>query len=124
MSRRLKDLAGAESELLGRALIRHGLLLGSDNDRVAWRACKELYDRLFGPPRPLQNGDAIAAMTGRLPVAAARTKLAILIERRAREITENRVAGSDRLYSSPDSPARSSIASSASRASASSTRDG
>jgi hypothetical protein len=47
----LEDLAAGELELLNRALVRLGLLIASDDARVAWRACKEVLDRVLGRPQ-------------------------------------------------------------------------
>jgi len=47
----LEDLSVAEPELLDRALVRLNLLLGSEDDRVALRAVKEVLDRTLGRPR-------------------------------------------------------------------------
>jgi hypothetical protein len=47
----LEDLVAAESELLDRALARLSLLIGSEDDRVALRAVKEVLDRTVGRPR-------------------------------------------------------------------------
>jgi hypothetical protein len=41
----LEDLAAAEPELFDRALARLNLLIGSEDDRVALRAVKEVLDR-------------------------------------------------------------------------------
>jgi hypothetical protein len=84
----LEDLAAAEPELLHRALARLTLLIGSEDDRVALRAVKEVLDRTLGRPRqrhedgPSQRLDMDAAL------AEAREKFTSLIERRpARSVT-------------------------------------
>jgi hypothetical protein len=88
----LEGLATAEDELLERALVRHALLLSSDDPRVAWRACKELYDRLLGPAGSQCGDDLIGASRDwDAEVTAAREKLNTLIERRARAIVEERL---------------------------------
>jgi hypothetical protein len=51
----LEDLAAAELELLDRALARLNLLIGSEDDRVALRAVKEVLDRTLGRPRERQE---------------------------------------------------------------------
>jgi hypothetical protein len=72
-------LSATEPELLDRALVRLSLLIGSEDDRVALRAVKEVLDRTLGRPRQRpasfkQRPEMDAAM------AAAREKLAALIE--------------------------------------------
>jgi hypothetical protein len=47
----LEDLAAAELDVLGGALLRLILLVSSDDDRVALRAVKEVLDRTLGRPR-------------------------------------------------------------------------
>src|SRR5687768_5358131 len=47
----LEDLATAELELLGQALVRLNLLIASEDSRVALRACIEVFDRVLGRPR-------------------------------------------------------------------------
>lgn len=47
----LEDLSAIEPELLDRALVRLNLLIGSEDDRVALRAVKEVLDRTLGRPR-------------------------------------------------------------------------
>jgi hypothetical protein len=76
----LEDLAAAESELLDRALARLSLLIGSEDDRVALRAVKEVLDRTFGRPsqheyRRARGPDMDAAL------ATAREKLAAALSR-------------------------------------------
>lgn len=51
----LEDLSSAELDLLDRALVRLNLLLASDDDRVALRACVEIFDRVLGRPRQQQE---------------------------------------------------------------------
>jgi hypothetical protein len=51
-------LAAAEPELLDRALARLGLLIGSEDDRVALRAVKETLDRTLGRPKQ-QKGRSV-----------------------------------------------------------------
>jgi hypothetical protein len=51
----LEDLKAAEPELLDRALARLNLLIGSEDDRVAMRAVKEVLDRTLGRPRQQQE---------------------------------------------------------------------
>jgi len=47
----LDDLSAAEPELLDRALARLSQLIGSEDDRAALRAVKEVLDRTLGRPR-------------------------------------------------------------------------
>jgi hypothetical protein len=47
----LEDLSAAEPELLDRALARLNLLIGSEDERVALRAVKEVLDRTLGRRR-------------------------------------------------------------------------
>jgi hypothetical protein len=85
----LEDMAAAEPELLDRALARLSLLIGSEDERVALGAVKEVLDRTLGRSRQRPDGgsskhgpDMDAALAG------AREKLAALIERRsARRVT-------------------------------------
>jgi hypothetical protein len=77
----LEDLA-AESELLDRALARLSQLIGSEDDRVALRAVKEVLDRTVGRPR--QRPDCERSQGPDMDAARARAaKLAALIERSA-----------------------------------------
>lgn len=46
-----EDLTASEPELLDLALARLNLLIGSEDDRVALRAVKEVLDRILGRPR-------------------------------------------------------------------------
>jgi hypothetical protein len=79
----VEDLSAAESELLDRALAGLYLLVGSEDDRVALRAVKEVLDRTLGQPRqrhehgPSNGRDMDAAL------ASAREKLTAQLERRA-----------------------------------------
>jgi hypothetical protein len=51
----LEDLAVAELEVRGRALVRLNLLLASDDHRVALRAYTEIFGRILGKPRQQQE---------------------------------------------------------------------
>jgi hypothetical protein len=79
----LEDLSAAEPELLDRALARLSQLIGSEDDRIALRAVKEVLDRTLGRPgqrheyRRSQAPDMDAAL------AEAHEKLAERLERRA-----------------------------------------
>jgi hypothetical protein len=80
----LEDLT--ESELLDRALARLNLPIGSEDDRVALRAVKEVLDRTLGRPRERhdsfkQGPDMQAAL------ARAHEELAERLERRAARVT-------------------------------------
>lgn len=81
----LEDLAAGELELLDRALLRLGLLIASDDDRVAWRASKEVLDRVLGRPGPQQEyrGSIELRRDTEAELAQARERLAFLIERHA-----------------------------------------
>ena len=74
----LEDLA--EAELLDRAVVRIGLLIASDDDRVALRASIEVLDRVLGRPKPAPSAPErdFAA-----EVESAREKLAEMIDRAA-----------------------------------------
>jgi hypothetical protein len=84
------DVAGpeastaAEPELLDQALARLNLLIGSEDDRVALRAVREVLDRTLGRPR--QRPDGGSAKQGPdmdAALAGAREKLGARIERHA-----------------------------------------
>lgn len=80
----LEDLATAELELLDRALVRLNLLIGSDDDRVALRAVKEVLDRVLGRPRQQEHRGSIEFRRNMgTALAHARERLAVLIERHA-----------------------------------------
>ena len=84
----LEDLTAAEPELLDRALARLNLLLGSEDDRVALRAVKEVLDRTLGRPRQRHDHGHSRGPDMDAALAAAREKLvAALIERSARRVT-------------------------------------
>jgi hypothetical protein len=85
----LEDLAEAELELLDRALVRLNLLIGSEDDRVALRAVKEVLDRTLGRPRQTPEVGRSHGPDMDAALAAAREKLvAALIERpAARSVT-------------------------------------
>jgi hypothetical protein len=85
----LEDLDRAELELAERAIVRLGLLLASEDDRVAMRACKEVFDRVLGRPRERQEHRGLISSDTEAEVAVAREKLAILIERRAQAIAKS-----------------------------------
>jgi hypothetical protein len=78
----LEDLDGAKLELLDRALVRLALLIASEDDRIAMRACREVFDRVLGRPsqRSHRGGANRARRDREAESAAAREKLAILIE--------------------------------------------
>jgi hypothetical protein len=86
---KFEELTAAEPELLHRALARLNLLIGSEDDRVALRAVREVLDRTLGRPTQRNDGrsfDQRPDMDAAL--AAAREKLAALIERHvARSVT-------------------------------------
>jgi hypothetical protein len=69
----LEELAEAELELVERGLVRLELLIASDDERVALRACKEVFDRVLGRPR-LAPGTVEPDCMGELE--SAREKLA------------------------------------------------
>jgi hypothetical protein len=48
-----------ESELLDRALVRLALLIASEDDRIAMRACKEVFDRVLGRPSQRWTEEAV-----------------------------------------------------------------
>ena len=80
----LEDFAAAEPELLDQALARLYLLIGSEDDRVALRAVKEVLDRTLGRPRaPHDRGSLKQRPDMDAALAGAREKLAALIERHA-----------------------------------------
>jgi hypothetical protein len=61
-----------------------GLLIGSEDDRVALRAVKEALDRTLGRPRQRHEHGRSRGRDMDAALAAAREKLvAVLIERRA-----------------------------------------
>ena len=70
---------------LDRALVRLNLLIGSDDDRVALRAVKEVLDRVLGRPRQQQEyGRSFERRRGmETELVQAREKLAPLIARHA-----------------------------------------
>jgi hypothetical protein len=88
----LEDLNGAEIELLDRALLRLALLIASEDDRIALRACREVFDRVLGRPsqRSERGGANGARRDKEAEAAAAREKLEILINSRAREFAASR----------------------------------
>jgi hypothetical protein len=80
----LGDFVAAEPELLDRALARLNLLLGSEDDRIALRAVKEVLDRTLGRPRQQHEHGRSRGPDMDAALAAAREKLvAALIERPA-----------------------------------------
>jgi hypothetical protein len=79
----LEDLTTAEPELLDRALARLGILIGSEDDRVALRPVKEVLDRTLGRPRQRHEHGRSHGPDMDAALAAAREKLEALIERRA-----------------------------------------
>lgn len=79
----LEDLTAAEPELLDQALARLGILIGSEDDRVALRAVKEVLDRTLGRPRQRHEHGRSHGPDMDAALAAAREKLVALIERRA-----------------------------------------
>jgi hypothetical protein len=84
----LEDLTAAEPELLDRALARLNLLIGSEDDRVALRAVKEVLDRTLGRPRQRHEQGRSRGPDMDAALAAAREKLVVaLIERPARRVT-------------------------------------
>jgi hypothetical protein len=85
----LEDFATAELELLDRALARLSLLIGSEDDRVALRAVKDVLDRTLGRPTRRQEYGRSQRPDMDSALAAAREKLvAALIERpAARRVT-------------------------------------
>jgi hypothetical protein len=78
-----EDLAAAESELLDRAVARLNLLFGSEDDRVALRAVREVLDRTLGRPKLRHEHERSHGPDMEATLAAAREKLEALIERRA-----------------------------------------
>jgi hypothetical protein len=84
----LEDLTAAEPELLDRAVARLNLLIGSEDDRIALRAVKEVLDRTLGRPRQRHDFGHPRGPDMDAALATAREKLAALIERRpARSVT-------------------------------------
>jgi hypothetical protein len=80
----LEDLAAAEPELFDRALTRLNLLIGSEDDRVALRAVKEVLDRTLGRPSHQQDrGRSRERRDMESALAQAREKLTAQLERRA-----------------------------------------
>jgi hypothetical protein len=77
----LDDLAAAEPELLDRPLARLGLLIGSEDDRVALRDVKEVLDHTLGRPRERQEHGRSYGPEMEAAAARAREKLAALIDR-------------------------------------------
>jgi hypothetical protein len=73
----LEDLAVAEPELLDRALARLGLLIGSEDDRVALRAVKEVLDRTLGRPRQQHEQGRSHPPDMEAALASAREKLRV-----------------------------------------------
>jgi hypothetical protein len=78
-----EDLAAAESELLDRAVARLNLLIGSEDDRVALRAVKEVLDRTLGRPRQRHEHGRSHGADMDATLAAAREKLEAQIECRS-----------------------------------------
>jgi hypothetical protein len=76
-------LAAAEPELLDRTLGRLNLLIGSEDDRVALRAVKEVLDRTLGRPRQRHEHGRSQGTDMDAALAAAREKLTSLIARHA-----------------------------------------
>jgi hypothetical protein len=72
-------LAAAEAELLDRALTRLNLLIGSEDDRVALRAVKEVLDRTLGRPRERPEHGRSYGPDMEAAAARAREGLAALI---------------------------------------------
>jgi hypothetical protein len=79
----LEDLAAAEPELLDQALARLYLLIGSEDDRVALRAVKEVLDRTLGWSRQRHEHGRSQGTDMDAALAAAREKLTSLIARHA-----------------------------------------
>jgi hypothetical protein len=77
----LEDLAAAESELLDRALARLSQLIGSEDDRVALRAVKEVLDRTVGRPRQRPDYERSQGPDMDAALAAAREKLVAALSR-------------------------------------------
>jgi hypothetical protein len=83
-----EDLTAAEAKLLDRALARLNLLIGSEDDRVALRAVKEVLDRTLGRPRQRHEHGRTHGPDMDAAAVRAREKLEALIERRtARSLT-------------------------------------
>jgi hypothetical protein len=78
-----EDLTAAEPELLDQALARLNLLIGSEDDRVALRAVKEVLDRTLGRPRQRHEHRRSQGTDMDAALAAAREKLTSLIARHA-----------------------------------------
>ena len=79
----LEDLTAAEPDLLDRALARLNLLIGSEDDRVALRAVREVLDRTLGRPRQRHEHGRSHGPDMDAAVARAREKLTSLIARHA-----------------------------------------
>jgi hypothetical protein len=79
----VEDLSAAEPELLDRALARLFLLVGSEDDRVALRAVKEVLDRTLGRPRQRHGHGRSHGPDMDAALASAREKLTAQLERRA-----------------------------------------
>ncbi|HXL42475.1 MAG TPA: hypothetical protein VN960_00275 [Gaiellaceae bacterium] len=80
-----EDLAVAELDLFGRAFVRLNLLLASADDRVALRACTEIFDRVLGKPRQQQEfgGSREPRLDMEAALAEAHQKLGVRLERHA-----------------------------------------
>jgi hypothetical protein len=77
------ELTAAEPRLLDRALARLGILISSEDDRVALCAVKEVLDRTLGRPRQRHEHGRSQGPDMDAALAAAREKPEALIERRA-----------------------------------------
>jgi hypothetical protein len=77
----LEDLVAAESELLDRALARLSLLIGSEDDRVALRAVKEVLDRTVGRPRQPPDYERSQGPDMETALVRAREKLVAALSR-------------------------------------------
>jgi hypothetical protein len=77
----LEDLAPAESELLDRALGRLSQLIGSEDDRVALRAVKEVLDRILGRAWQRHEYEHTSGPDMDAALVGAREKLIALIKR-------------------------------------------
>ena len=80
----LEGLSVAEPQLLDRALVRLNLLIGSEDDRVALRAVREVLDRTLGRPSQRREQGRSRGPDMDAALATAREKLvAALIKRSA-----------------------------------------
>jgi hypothetical protein len=70
------------SDLLEKALDRLALLLDSEDDMVAVRAAREVFDRVLGKSTQRHEHSG----TVEIDIATARSKVDSLIERRAKEM--------------------------------------